>query len=164
MGPPDPNLPEIPLVVRPYSPETDEGFVYDTWIKSYADACSTGHPLRRNPAYCSNMRARIRMVLARESRCLVAAWADDPTVFLAWGCAEDDVIHFVYVKKPYRRQGIGRLLVSKLVPPVAPWHVKYTHQTPAVMEMWLRDRDRFRYVGLDIPAHLEYLYDREVGE
>lgn len=58
----------------------------------------------------------------------VATPPDDLDLIIGWACGEAPVVHFVYVKPPYRGQGVARALVGAILSPNAPV-VAYTHRT-----------------------------------
>lgn len=65
-------------------------------------------------AYFNVYDAYFKALLARpDSAVKLAALSDDPDVVLGWALVEPDKLHFVYVKKDYRRIGIAKSLVSE---------------------------------------------------
>lgn len=56
---------------------------------------------------------------------LVATLEDVPDEVVGWACREFErpVLHMVYVKQPYRRQGVARVLIHGVT--------EYSHRTPA---------------------------------
>lgn len=118
----------LPIIVRPYSPETDEAFLYCTWLKSYASS-SWAHAMtpeetwRRQGAvalYYERHREVIRRILSRPTvRVDMATWNDDQDVIVGWICHEPalDILHYVYVRETgeWRRRGIARLLLNCLM-------------------------------------------------
>lgn len=99
------------VAVRPMRREdaSELGFVTQTWLRS-------------------SMRSKLaelipRAVYVREESALVSRIVDRSSVFVAeavavpgelsgWICTDGDVLHFLYVKQPYRRLGIGRALMQ----------------------------------------------------
>lgn len=86
----------------------------------------------------------------------VACPQDDPHIILGWSCVGEqdgiNVVHYVYTKRDFRRQGIaGFLLKHRGIDPSAP--TVFTHMPPPVFdsagrlkpngrwkEAWLRER------------------------
>ena len=66
---------------------------------------------------------------------LVAHPEGDEDTILGWTCAELDVLHYVYVKAPFRRLGIARTLLGRYKPLTT-----CTHWTPVIREWASRGR------------------------
>lgn len=49
-----------------------------------------------------------------DSQVHLALLADEPDVCLGWSLFENQKLHYVFVKGPYRKQGIGSSLIPKL--------------------------------------------------
>lgn len=103
----------ISYVVEPYSPELS-GFVYETWTRDYSRQPSN----RRMPsqAYYPYQRGVIDQLLERGAQVLVAYDAEQADQAYGWLCCELDgpalVLHYVYVKLPFRELGIGHALLT----------------------------------------------------
>lgn len=91
----------------------DVAFIYNSWLKSF----------RGNSAWAKDIPAQIfydnhKRVLARilgESGVVVACNPESPEQIFGYGVyqptsAHVAVVHFVYVKHPFRRLGIGRAI------------------------------------------------------
>lgn len=59
----------------------------------------------------------------------LAALSDDPDVILGWALIELDKVHYVYVKKDFRRKGIARALITE------PF-TRFTHVTKTALLLW----------------------------
>lgn len=110
--------PVIPLVFRPAGPD-DQAYVIRTWIESYRDE----QPEMRTSDYEAWMRERINADV------LLACHESEPTQIVGW-VATDVVgydepkravehgpvgrLHFFYVRRRYRRQGIARALFEQV--------------------------------------------------
>jgi GNAT superfamily N-acetyltransferase len=74
------------------------------------------------------VRRSITSILAR-GNLTVACSPEDPDQILGWVAWEDGgTVHYVYVKDPWRQDGLGRELVEHVIG-AAPW--RYTHRTQA---------------------------------
>ena len=94
----------IPVAIRLGRP-SDLPFVVDTWVKRG----QRGERL-------SAATARVRAILARPDSVLrVACLPDDSDAILGWAVISADephTLHYVYVRKDARKQGIARLLLA----------------------------------------------------
>lgn len=86
----------------------DVPLIYDSWIHSCL-------PSQRrdwgNNAF--KLRRRIDALIRRGSEVKVAIFPEDGDVILGWACAEPpSVLHYVYVKEVYRRQGVAATLLA----------------------------------------------------
>lgn len=80
--------------------------------------------------YFQVYHAYFSVLLSRpESLVKIAVLTDDPDVALGWSLSEFDKLHYVYVKKDFRRTGIGRALVSE------PF-TRFSHVTKIALSLW----------------------------
>lgn len=116
--------------LRRATPE-DLHFVHSSWHSSYWSAWAHKHIDR--DVYHEHQDARISLALAR-SEVYVAYFEAAPTEVLGWVAFEPyrGVLHYAYVKGPYRRHGIGTGLVAGLK---LRWH---THNTNERGKLFLR--------------------------
>lgn len=92
----------------------DANFIYATWLRCY----------KHSSRFARNIPDRIffeqhHAVVARLlDRCevLIATPANDAETILGYSVTEPGTIHFVYVKKPFRRMGIAGALLAHLDP------------------------------------------------
>lgn len=108
----------------------DVALVNDTWSKSFRDSPWAG--VIPNNMYHEVTRQTITGLMARGARFIVACRIDDPDQVLGWLCHEDvpggSAVHYLFVKGPYRRQGLASELLRRLgTPPDA--RRFYTHRT-----------------------------------
>jgi GNAT superfamily N-acetyltransferase len=103
----------VPYVVRPYRGES--GFVAGSWLRNYLSAPAVRHV---DPDDYYKHHARLVSKLIDRSTVLIADHADHPAVQLGFAVGERDnqgvVIHYLYVKSVYRRNGIGKALWTAL--------------------------------------------------
>lgn len=103
---------KLPVTLR-RAEEKDISFIFNSWLKSYRTsyfAKSIG-----NTIYFSEHHKVIEK-LAKTSEVLVACNSEDPDQIYGYMCAEkiDGIfcLHYVYIKQPFRRLGVGKLLLS----------------------------------------------------
>jgi hypothetical protein len=113
----------FPFAMRPAS-EGDAPFIVDSWMLSYRPSAVARDA---GGAYIRGQKAKIRRLLSR-ANILVACLPEDPETILGWSATEATVVHFVYVKREFRRLGIA----SSLLSPFLGEATTYTHRTPCV--------------------------------
>lgn len=91
------------------------------------------------PAYWGGHHALIDALLDRASL-TVATWPEDTWTIVGFTVTDADAVHYVYVARDYRRQGVARRLLASFDGMV---RVRYSH------------RSRICSV-LPIPAHWNY--------
>ena len=85
-------------------------FVMSSWLKSYKARGCALHGLDDATYYRSYHPELMRLI----ARCNVAlaTLEDDADAYMGWACGTDGVLHYVYVKWPYRQHGIARTLMA----------------------------------------------------
>ena len=63
---------------------------------------------------------------------IVASLDGVPTSVIAWACFEPDIIHFVFTRERWQRQGLATALLEPFADKPT---VMYTHQTPCLRFM-----------------------------
>lgn len=93
---------------------SDLPYVTDTWVKR-------GHDRNERIGAAT---ARVRAILARPDSVLrVACLPDDSDAILGWAVVSSDeppTLHYAYVRKDARKQGIARLLLAGVERPLTP--------------------------------------------
>jgi GNAT superfamily N-acetyltransferase len=105
------------IVVREAT-SSDVGFIMSSWKRSWRVSPWAG--CIRNDEYYGSISSTIEGLVARGAEFLVAVPSGGPNVsrILGWACVEvlgdgTCAIHYIYVKDPYLRLGIGDLLVER---------------------------------------------------
>ena len=102
----------------------DRSFIVATWSSSYKASHYAG--ILWTDDYASVMHAQLERVLDRpETTALVACDPDDPNFLFGHVVAEVEphetpIVHYAFVKAPYRRTGIARGLFEALG--INPWN------------------------------------------
>jgi GNAT superfamily N-acetyltransferase len=130
------------LVVRTMTPG-DERLIFSSWLKSYREGATGSREITRS-VYFVQHHHLIEALLAR-GIVLVAADAGDPTNILGYAVGEHKgpvaVVHYVYVKAPFRNIGIGRMLAHGLVNGCESVH--HSHTTAAAAQLVKRFKSVF---------------------
>ena len=128
-----------PQVALPFAPVVrriqldDMGFIFSTWLKHYKQHSAITKNIS-NSVYYAKQHRIIERILAR-SLTVVAHPPEQPAVILGYAVLEmarPNIIHWVYVKGPWRRFGIAKALLGGL---------DYTHCS---FSHWTHDIDPFR--------------------
>lgn len=93
----------------------DIDFVVSSWVNANA----TVQKMAEEEIYDEQHRLRIlRHLQTKECRGLVATPPDEPLLIYGWvvGVPASRIIDYAFVKSSYRRQGVARALVERLVP------------------------------------------------
>lgn len=109
----------IRRVVLPGDPA--EGFVFDTWVRSYLDAARGGRDqlpaIEPMHAVIRNMEPRaadraIRSLFSSTARGATIWLACDEDLYLGWCASSPGRLEYVYVKKNVRRHGLANQLIA----------------------------------------------------
>lgn len=125
--------------LRPAQQE-DVDLVYSSWLHSYWESEPRALKGVSRALYMDGQQGVIDELVQRAA-VVVACDPHSPLDAFGWVCAEEKagiaVVHYVYVKKHFRRWGLAAHLVTRgvLAEVQAPHGVAYTHQTRAGMPL-----------------------------
>jgi len=106
-----PKRARLPVAIRPMKSPDDDPIVYDSWAGSLADELEITEE-REKKRFKRGQFPVLRELVAH-GRVLVATSRKDLDRVVGWICYEPaDVLHFVFVKKPYRQFGVARQLIE----------------------------------------------------
>lgn len=99
--------------------ERDEALVYSTWLRGAKRGTYEAKRIR-DAVYYARRHTLIEQILQRGGRVLVAHPSGDPDTVLGYLVLEDGgpdpILHFLYVKLPWRRLGIATQLIEHACP------------------------------------------------
>lgn len=108
----------------------DINFIYNAWLKSYRNNNLT-KPIC-NDVFFSNHKDIITNILKNSNTSIICN-KDDTTQIYGFITYTSDIIHFCYVKYPYRRFGLGRQLFNHVYNTYSDnTHIRITHYSPKV--------------------------------
>lgn len=116
------------VFLRPSNLE-DNPFIVESWLEFYKIFSQFGKSVPAR-VYFKEHR-RLIMKVMEFSKCFVACDPKDHGLILGFVCSESihqrntDVLHFIFVRKDFRRLGIGKQLLDKVSQYQA---VEFTHQ------------------------------------
>lgn len=118
---------------RPAS-ASDVAYIASTWAAGDSDLA---HQTRR-------LHRVIGALLGRPAAFQMIAFDDqEPSVIVGWVCAERGVLHYIYVREPFRRVGIATLLLD--VAGLGKRDFQYSFRTPIGRAIVVRWPTRPRY-------------------
>lgn len=88
----------------------DINFLYNSWLQSYR-AAPSARPMT-NDVYFATQKAIIHNCLQR-GNVLLAVDTEDPSSIFGYICYEPQLVHFIYVKYPFRKLGIAKKLFAE---------------------------------------------------
>jgi ribosomal protein S18 acetylase RimI-like enzyme len=99
----------VPVVYREFR-DDDEGFVYNSWLKSFREGSSWADKIPAQ-VYFSNHKKVVSKLLS-ESGIVIAANPECPDQIFGYGVYQPTtghvtVLHYIYVKHSYRKLGIA---------------------------------------------------------
>jgi GNAT superfamily N-acetyltransferase len=98
------------IAFRPYNPATDLQFLFKAWISSYEKSPWAG-TLPQHLSY-SVHKATINQLIARGISVTMAVNPEDPDQILGFVAAEPGLLHYIFVKDLFRRQGVASKLMA----------------------------------------------------
>ena len=144
-------------------PSTGE-FIQGTWAKSGGKILVPGQAGKGVSEICAKLRKRARSIMrAPSSYVTLACFADvsdEETAPLGWLVHAPHLIHYIYVRAPYRGAGLAHLMVREAISSwpneQANW-IPCTHWTTRLpREGWRLIGDTaFYYAGFE-PLELQY--------
>lgn len=128
------------IIIRP-AVDSDVPFFYSALLQSHF---YSAHAARCIPAdiYYSEHKRVLQSRFRNGAHLLVACLKEDPQVILGFMFYEQHIIHYIYVKKDFRKFGIARRLLEFSEYP-APYVV--THWTSDLTEVCIKYPNRFIY-------------------
>ncbi len=113
--------------IRSYKPDTDKFFILSSWLRSYrkSDAVKGIN----NTVFYGQHHQLVETLLSSE-RVGILYNEEEPDQIIGWICVDNTpgVLHYVYVKNVFRRNGLANDLIASACPHVQ----QYTHLTPVV--------------------------------
>lgn len=106
----------IDISYRPYDPDTDESFIRSSYLRSYR-SCDSNNRMD-NDVYFYNYGKIISNLLSRCDTTIACDPVEDYHIYgFAIVEAIDDipVVHYAYVKQPFRRFGICKEMIARAV-------------------------------------------------
>lgn len=134
------------ITIRPMR-DTDRNFILSTWLKSHRQSEMVRH--MSTDDYFKTTYNNIILKIIDASDVLIACLIDDPDVIISYLVQEDNILHYVFTKDPWRRLGIMKMLIKS-----SPEIKYFTHWTEPVFSL------RVKYPDLIFNPFKGRTYDR----
>lgn len=107
-----PNAPEQPLTSLRKATEADHAFIYNSWTNAQFYGFKPNRNIPDKAAFMRGLSIYIKKLLeSPEVLVTVACVTDDPEIILGYSVMERTCLYWVFVKEPFRLQGIAKRLV-----------------------------------------------------
>lgn len=102
--------------------EADLNFIRSSWLRSNARTIPDGL-VGRDAYFALHWEVAMALLDRPRTRCVMAVSRDDEDHLVGWACGEAaeesrpvrGLVHYAYVKKPFRRNGVARALVEEVL-------------------------------------------------
>ncbi len=137
--------PGVDFRIRPLGPE-DMPFVASTWLRDYGEKSAFARKIAPQDYHLFH-KLVIARLLERSKTLIVADPKDDGLLFGFLCCEPPTILHYAYIKRPFRGLGLGAALYAEsgLVEPVTFTHLTYTGES-----VWKTCQPAAKYV----PYHI----------
>lgn len=125
------------------SSASDIPFIYSVWLRSYRYDSPHCENISNGLFFESHKNVLARILAHRETRVVVACHREDPDLLFGFMAYGPGVIHFIYVKRPFRNMGIARMLVESQQ--IDHDSCQTSHLTYSLIDMWRGGVTRIKY-------------------
>jgi hypothetical protein len=101
------------IIIRPFQPGTDSGFIYSTLPKSIYYGSHIKIPVSRSHFFDTAYSYVQNVIADQNTRIFTACLKDDPDFIVGYAVVHGTCLEFVYVKEGFRNQKIATLLLKK---------------------------------------------------
>lgn len=129
-------LPKEAVQIRRYAPETDEAFIYSSWLNTYKHDSYFAKRIKPYVFFKGHRQILNHILFKPIVKALIAHPKDEPdtiTGYLIYERHEKPVVHFVFVKKEFQKLGIARTLFDAAE--IDPQDFTFTHWTMPVNDL-----------------------------
>lgn len=85
-------------------------FFYSTTLHSFLFGSPQSRGIRQSIYYAGHGRVLTRLLERKQAKLLIACLKEDEDVIIGYMLSEPEIMHFVYVKRPFRNMGIAKQL------------------------------------------------------
>lgn len=130
---------DLPITFRPAT-EDDLPFFYSATLQSHFYSSDSTHNVLSSDYYAGHKKVLQRLL--RRAPLTIACDQEDQKVIMGFCLTNADTLHYMYVKRPFRRFGVARMLLKTCG--ISLDSCVCTHWTDDMTEIW---REK-RYPGL----------------
>lgn len=92
--------------------EGDIEFIFSTWLRSYRHDSPLTRLIHSDTFFHGHQKLVEKLLVRPKVRVHVCCDEADPNHIFGWSATEENTLHFIYVKKPLRREGVGSELLA----------------------------------------------------
>jgi GNAT superfamily N-acetyltransferase len=130
------------MILYRYYRESDKSLIYSTFLRGNRHGCDYNKEVDSDAFYAA-FTARLDTILSdKQNTVYVACLEEDQEIVLGWAIVGKEAIHWIYVKEPWRCQGIAKGLVGHIM--ATPGRIAiYTHTTKPGRALALKHKLKF---------------------
>lgn len=129
---------ESNFTIRPVM-DSDLSFIFSTWLKSFRYSSLFAKDID-NDIYYKYHQLVIERILSRVPTIYIACDKVNPETVFGYIIGEGEVLHFLYVKKDFRKLGIGGILLDTYGIPTY-----FSHLTKDSKKLSIKHAPKMRY-------------------
>ena len=104
---------------------TDLPFIYSTWANSMRYASLLGKSCRNTIFFKEYAKVIDHILSLADTEILIACFPEQPEVIFGYLVYQDNILHYLFIKEAFTRQGIAKSLVQEASRPFD----TYSHKT-----------------------------------
>ena len=112
----------------------DINFIYSTWLRCYKHDSPLTKYTKREIFFEEHQKLLDRLLTKKGTTVAVAVDDKDPDLIFGFLAYEPKIVHFCYVKEPFRKMGIARQLFESQK--IVPEECRATHLTYSLLDLW----------------------------
>jgi len=129
--------------IRPAQPD-DIPFIYSVWLRSYRHDSPITRYIKQETFFKEHQRLLDRLMLRQSVKVTICCSESDPALIFGFMAYETpNIIHFIYVKKPFRGEGFAKLLIKSQG--IVLEQCQTTHLTYGLLDMWKENKTSIPY-------------------
>lgn len=108
-------IPADAIAVRPYRHDTDQAFIYSTWLRNYKHSSYFAKRIKPAIFFAGHHKLVDHILSKPTTTTLIAHPRNDEDTILGYMVCEalsTPVVHFVFVKEAFRKMGVARALLK----------------------------------------------------
>jgi GNAT superfamily N-acetyltransferase len=107
---------------------SDLNFIYSTWLNNYRSDSEIGKSIKKSIYFAEYYGVLDAIFECKQTKVLIACLPEETNVILGFLVGADKILHYIFVKEDFRRNGIGRSLFENCFPEGG-GAVEFTHRT-----------------------------------
>ena len=116
----------------------DINFVYSTWLRCYKHDSPITKYTKRDLFFGEHQKLLDHILTKKETTVVVAVDENDEDLIFGFLAYEPKIIHFCYVKEPFRKMGIARQLIESQELKLS--ECQASHVTYTLLDLWTHQK------------------------